>query len=70
MSPSSPAGSKDQPRPSQRPEDQPPSGRGSVLPPLGGVGHVTSEGGAVFLQLITLIVRDARGPAAAQRHAV
>jgi hypothetical protein len=32
--PSSPAGAKDQPRSSQRPEDQPPSGRGSALPPL------------------------------------
>jgi hypothetical protein len=34
MFPSSPAGAKDQLRPSQRPEGQPPSGRGSVLPPL------------------------------------
>jgi hypothetical protein len=31
MIPSSPAGAKDQPRLSQRLEDQPPSGRGSVL---------------------------------------
>jgi hypothetical protein len=34
MSPSSPVRAKDQPWPSQRSEDQPPSGRGSVLPPL------------------------------------
>jgi hypothetical protein len=31
---SSPAGAKHQPQPSQRPEDQPPSGPGSVLSPL------------------------------------
>jgi hypothetical protein len=32
--PLSPAGAKVQPRPSQRPEGQPPSGRGNALPPL------------------------------------
>jgi hypothetical protein len=34
MSPSSSTGAKDQPRPSQTPEDQPPSDQGSALPPL------------------------------------
>jgi hypothetical protein len=35
-----------------------------------GIGHLAGEGGAVHLQFVALIVGDARGPAAAQRHAV
>jgi hypothetical protein len=33
-------------------------------------GHLAGEGDAVHLQFVALIVGDARGPAAAQRHAV